>query len=182
MMSALTEKKKEVVGKWVDLVLNTYESPEFFKTQKDRIANPVGSNIAEGLREIFELLLAGADSEGFSEPLDRVIRIRAVQDFSPSQAVSFMFVLKDVVRWELAKNGGILPAELAEFESAIDRVALQAFDIYMACRERLFQIRIRELQNGTHILTDGTKCASAWLKNKLNKSADNNQLKQSNLK
>jgi len=82
----------------------------------------------------------------------------------------------------LAKNGGILPAELADFEAAIDRAALQAFDIYMACRERLFQIRIRELQDGTHVLTDGTRCASAWLKNKLSVSADNNQIKQSNLK
>jgi hypothetical protein len=105
-----------------------------------------------------------------------------VQDFLPSQAVFFMFMLKDVVREELATNGGVLPAETAEFEAAIDRAALQAFDIYMACRERLFQIRIRELQNGTHILTDGTQCASAWLKNKLSESADNNQLKQSNLK
>lgn len=174
MINALTEKKKEVVKKWVDRVLSTYESADFFKSQKDRIANPVGSNIAEGLREIYELLLAGADSEGLNEPLDRVIRIRAVQDFLPSQAVFFMFMLKDVVREELATNGGVLPAETAEFEAVIDRAALQAFDIYMACRERLFQIRIRELQDGTHILTDGTKCASAWLKNKLSVSADNN--------
>ena len=110
MMSALTEKKKEVIKKWVDRVLSTYASPDFFKTQKDRIANPVGSNIAEGLRDIYELLLAGAESEGFNEPLDRVVRIRAVQDFSPSQAVSFMFMLKDVVRAELTKGGGVLPA------------------------------------------------------------------------
>ena len=175
MKNILADKKREIVGKWVDLILGTYESAQFFKTQKDRIANPVGANVAEGLQRIFDLLLDGADAARLSEPLDQVIRMRAVQDFSPSQAVSFMFVLKDVIREELAKGDVPLPAELALFESAIDRAVLQAFDIYMACRERLFQIRVRELQQGTHVLTDGTKCASGWLKNKLSESTDNNQ-------
>jgi hypothetical protein len=175
MKNTLADRKREIVGKWVDLILGTYESAEFFKTQKDQIANPVGANVAEGLRKIFDLLLEEADSASLSQPLDQVIRIRAVQDFSPSQAVSFLFVLKDVIRKELAKVDIPLPAELATFEARIDQAVLQAFDIYMACRERLFQIRIRELQSGTHILTDGTKCASAWLKNKLSESADNHQ-------
>jgi len=175
MKNTLADRKREIVGKWVDLILGTYESAEFFKSQKDRIANPVGANVAEGLRKIFDLLLDEAGSATLSEPLDQVIRIRAVQDFSPSQAVSFMFVLKDVIRNELAKDNIALPEELAAFEARIDQAVLQAFDIYMACRERLFQIRVRELQNGTHTLTDGTKCASAWLKNKLSESADNHQ-------
>ena len=174
MKNTLTDRKKDIVGKWVELILGTYESAEFFKTQKDRMANPVGVNVAEGLRKIFDLLLEEAEPASLSEPLDQVIRIRAVQDFSPSQAVSFMFVLKDVIRKELAKEDIAFPEELDAFEARIDQTVLQAFDIYMACRERLFQIRLRELQKGTHILTDGTKCASAWLKNKLSESADNN--------
>ena len=124
MKNTLADRKREIVGKWVDLILGTYESAEFFKTQKDRIANPVGANVAEGLRKIFDLLLDGADSATLSEPLDQVIRIRAVQDFSPSQAVSFMFVLKDVIRKELAKDDIALPEDLAAFEARIDQAVL----------------------------------------------------------
>jgi hypothetical protein len=176
----LSEKKKEIVGKWVSMVLDTYQSADFFKTRKNQFANPVGNNIARGLQEIFEILVEGGKTERLQEALDNIIRMRAVQDFAPSLALSFVFMLKDVIRQELAGKGDD-PAisDLLEFEAAIDRAALIAFDIYMACRERLFQIRIRELQNGTSVLTDGTQCASAWLKRKLSESADNNKINSS---
>ena len=38
----LAEKKKVVVHKWIDQVLESYGSPDFFKKQKDRFANPIG--------------------------------------------------------------------------------------------------------------------------------------------
>jgi hypothetical protein len=160
LQEALADREKEIVGKWVDLVLSSYQSAAFFKTKKDQFANPVGANIKEGLRDIYQLLLAGAEPAALSTALDRIIRIRAVQEFTPSQAISFVFALKEIVRAELTKTNETLPPELGAFEAAVDRSALMAFDIYMACRERLFQIRIKELQNGTHILTDGTQCAS----------------------
>ena len=34
--------------------------------------------------------------------------------------------------------------ELLEFESRIDEMALLAFDVYMQCREKIYQIRTRE--------------------------------------
>jgi hypothetical protein len=176
LQETLAGREKEIVGKWVDLVLSSYQSAAFFKTKKDQFANPVGANIKEGLRDIYQLLLAEAKPAELSTALDRIIRIRAVQDFTPSQAISFVFALKEIVRAELTKTDEALPPELGVFEAAVDRSALMAFDIYMACRERLFQIRIKELQNGTHILTDGTQCASAWLKRKLRKSAGNKQI------
>jgi hypothetical protein len=38
------------------------------------------------------------------------------------------------------------------------------FDMYLACRERLYQARINEMQSGRHILTDGSQCPSALLR------------------
>jgi hypothetical protein len=177
--NTLKDRKSVIVDNWVKLVLGTYESPDFFRSQKDRFANPVGANISEALKEIFDLLLEEAEAANLAEALDKIVRIRAVQDFAPSLATSFMFLLKDVVRAELAKDANQTFEGLMEFESTIDRSALMAFDIYMECRERLFQIRIKELQNGTHTLTDGTQCASAWLKRKLSRSADNSQTNSS---
>ena len=53
--------------------------------------------------------------------------------------------------------------ELYDFEFAVDLAVLAAFDIYMQCREQLYQTRIQEIKSGTHILTD-SKCPSALLK------------------
>ena len=46
----------------------------------------------------FDLLLANADQQAFLEPLDIVVRIRAVQEFTPSQALAPFLELKWVVK------------------------------------------------------------------------------------
>ncbi|NIR14663.1 MAG: hypothetical protein GWN86_12250, partial [Desulfobacterales bacterium] len=62
--------------------------------------------ISKALENIYKELLKGVDREGVSPFLDRIIRIRAVQDFSPSQAIAFVFLLKRVIREVLDKEVG----------------------------------------------------------------------------
>lgn len=171
----LAPKKKAIVAKWIDRVLESYGSPEFFKKQKDRFANPIGVTISEGLHELYGVLLEKRALEEAARPLENIIKIRAVQDLAPSQAVSFVYLLKDIVRSELAgdKEGAGLGAELSALDGRIDKAALMAFDFYMACRERLHQIRVKEVLSGRSALTDGTQCFSAMLKRKQTEAADN---------
>jgi hypothetical protein len=156
MLSDILVKEKEtVINRWLELTLNTYpdETKKFLGSKKDRFSNPVGSNIREGLNEIYNLLVTNADPENpeFSYFMDKIVRIRAVQEFTPSNALAFIFFLKHAVREVLAKNitdRGMFE-ELLTFESRIDRLALLAFNIYMQCRETLFDIRAFELKNRT---------------------------------
>jgi len=173
----LAPKKKAIIQQWIDQVLNSYGSPAFFKKQKDRFANPIGATISEGLQDLYAILLEGRELGEAAIPLENIIKIRAVQDFTPSQSVSFVYLLKNIVKAELAKekNRDEIEAGLSALEARIDRVALMAFDFYMDCRERLHQIRVNEVLSGRSALTDGTKCASAMLKNQT-ESADNNQI------
>jgi hypothetical protein len=173
----LVEKKKAIVQKWIDQVLDSYGSPEFFKKQKDRFANPIGSTVSDGLTELYSVLVENRDIGEASKPLEDIIKIRAVQDFTPSNAVSFVYLLKNIVREELSseKNREELFDSLSALEARVDKAALMAFDFYMDCRERLHQIRVNEVLSGRSALTDGTKCVSAMLKNNETESADNNQ-------
>jgi hypothetical protein len=78
--------------------------------------------------------------------LDQIIRIRAIQNFSPSQAVAFVFFLKTVIREALEediKQSGI-KEELLVIETRIDQLALLAFDQYMVCREKLYDLKANE--------------------------------------
>jgi hypothetical protein len=174
----LAPKKKAITQKWINQVLDSYGSPDFFKTQKDRFANPMGSTISEGLQDLYTILLEKRELEEAAKPLENIIKIRAVQDFTPSQSVSFLYQLKSIVREELAgeKNREELWASLSALEARIDMVALMAFDFYMDCRERLHQIRVNEVLSGRSALTDGTKCASAMLKRNQTELTDNNQI------
>jgi hypothetical protein len=173
----LAEKKKAIIQVWIDQVLDSYGSPEFFKKQKDRFANPIGATISEGLQDLYAILLEGRELEEAAKPLENIIKLRAVQDFTPSQAVSFIYLLKSIVREVLAKEKdrvGIL-SSMAKLDARIDTVALMAFDYYMDCRERLHTIRVNEVLSGRSALTDGMKCASAMLKRSQTVLEDNNQ-------
>ncbi|KPK26304.1 MAG: hypothetical protein AMJ61_09475 [Desulfobacterales bacterium SG8_35_2] len=174
----LAPKKKAITQKWIAQVLDSYGSPEFFKRQKDRFANPIGATVSEGLQDLYGILLAERDLRDAAGPLENIIKIRAVQDFTPSQAVSFVYLLKSIVREELAreKNREDIQAGLSALEARIDKVALMAFDFYMDCRERLHKIRVNEVLSGRSALTDGTKCVSAMLKRQQTESEENNQI------
>jgi hypothetical protein len=174
----LAPKKKALTQKWITQVLDSYGSPEFFKRQKDRFANPIGATISEGLQDLYGILLEERDLREAAVPLENIIKIRAVQDFTPSQAVSFVYLLKSIVREELAreKKREEMQASLSALEARIDKVALMAFDFYMDCRERLHKIRVNEVLSGRSTLTDGTKCVSAMLKRQQTESEENNQI------
>lgn len=165
---ALKRNEEKILALWTERTLDTYESSSFFKKSQDSFANPVGMNIREGLAELFRLLVAGAGAEQFAKPLDQIIRIRAVQNFTPSQAVAPILDVKSVVRQIFSADNecrALLP-ELIPFDAEADRAVLQAFDLYMECRERLHKARIRELKSGSYILTDSA-CASTLIRENL---------------
>ena len=157
----LSQETALIVKEWFKLVIKTYPSDasRFLKQEENRFDNPIGYTISRELKNIFEELLNGVDSDSPSPFLDRILRIRAVQDFSPSQAVGFIFDLKKVIRTEMGsriRNGGGYD-ELLKFESRIDRLAMLAFDVYTKCREEIFEIRVNEIKNRASRLLERAK-------------------------
>ncbi len=149
----LSQKKAAITKKWFALVIETYPSDtaKFLKSQKNPFANPVGRTIYQGLETLFAELLKGIDYETITSSLDPIVRIRAVQNFSPSQATGFIFFLKNVIRESLRKE--ILEEqifnELLLFESKIDELSLIAFNLYMQCREKIYELKANEMKNRT---------------------------------
>ncbi len=170
LIEALQNKKDKVLSLWIERTLDSYISSGFFKQSKDKFANPVGANIKEGLTQIFDNLVTSADPQEYVEPLDQVIRIRAVQDFSPAQAVAPILELKWVVKQVFSSDKEyrdlLASTELDSFDCDVDRAALAAFDLYVECRDRLHKARIRELKSGSYILTDSA-CTSAVVRQNL---------------
>lgn len=159
--------REKIVNKWVEYTLSTYVSSGFFVKEHDKFANPVGGNIRQALGTLFLLFSKGADSKEFTPPLEQIMSIRSVQEFTPSQAVAPINAVKHITRevFLADKERKHLAAELYDFDFAVDLAMLAAFDIYMQYRERLYQVRINEIKSGSHILTD-SKCPSNLLTEK----------------
>jgi hypothetical protein len=149
----LAQRKTAIVKKWFAATIETYPSDtaKFLKGQKDPFANPVGRTIYQGLEALFDELLKEMDHEAMRSLLDPIIRIRAVQNFSPSQATSFIFFLKNVIRDNIEKEEARtqLFSELLLFESKIDALSLIAFNLYMQCREKIYELKANEMKDRT---------------------------------
>ena len=149
----LTRNKERVVEKWRQGIIETYpaDGREFLQQQDDRFANPIGYVVHEETDRLFDLLVNDMDSEATRASLDKLIRIRAVQDFLPSEAVSFILLLKPIIRELLAEEikTHALYDELQTTEDAIDGMQLMALDSYTMCRDRISEIKVNDARRST---------------------------------
>lgn len=114
----------------------------FLISEKDRFANPVGFIIRAGIETLFDEVAHGANHDRITAALDSIIRVRAVQDFTPSQAIAFVFLLKKAVRVELTlDDASEMFEELLQFDTRIDDIASLASDIYVKCRDDINRIK-----------------------------------------
>ncbi|OQX65104.1 MAG: hypothetical protein B5M55_04740 [Desulfococcus sp. 4484_242] len=142
----LSNKRSHIIKRWQDAIIASYpkDSQGFLKRTKSQFANPVGWIIAKEIETLYDEVIRGEDAEKIAACLETIIRIRAVQDFSPSQAVAFVLELKDIVREAL----GIGPSpEMDALDRHLDKVLLIAFDVYSKCRQKIYDIRVREVKN-----------------------------------
>jgi hypothetical protein len=149
LKSLMQERKDAILQRWLEATMATYakDMSLFLDKQKDPFANPVGHSLRDGTRGVIECLLEGMETEKICGHLNEMIKVRAIQDFSPSQAVSFVFLLKRVIREEIRESADRqLAGELAEMDAQIDQVALFAFDIYVKCREKVYELRVNEVK------------------------------------
>jgi len=142
---------KAILEQWFARTLETYgaEAVPFLKDERDPFRNPVGNRLRESMAVLVEELLAdgGAESPAhvlFSDvvrvqsALAEIVRIRAVQDLTATQAVGFIFLLRPILDSALPSGNAAL------LNRRIDQFALLAFDEYVRCRERLAEIRASE--------------------------------------
>jgi len=147
----LAEKKRVITDEWLDLVLRTYpeNSSRLLRIESDPFRNPVGQTLKEGLSVLVDEILGGMTLARITPALNGIVRMRAVQDFTAGQAVAFIFLLRDVVRMHLGEHKALL--ELAE--RRIDHLAVEASDLFMACREKMYEIKAEALKRSMYVQT-----------------------------
>lgn len=145
------QHRDRIVKDWLGAAIATYpeDTAKFLKRQKDQFANPVGATLSRELDNIFDELLSESSTQQLPQSVDAVVRVRAVQDFSPSQALQVFTVLKDVLRRQLdgpvRENGW--QAEYRDLEDRVDQLNMLAFDIYVKCKEQVWELKARQAQD-----------------------------------
>ncbi len=156
--SLLSENKSKIFEEWLDLAVRAYppETASFIKSKSNRFANPVGYNFSAAMEGVLDYMAGRKTAQEVLDALEGLVKIKAVQNFSASQAVRFIFLLKEVVR----NHAGGPSEELLEFESRVDEMAMVCFDFYMRSREKLYDMKASELRNMHYRLLEKANLAS----------------------
>lgn len=145
--------KDEVLRLWTEAVFATYpfETTGFLRTKEDPFGNPVGAMTKQAAGALYDAATGEhiLDMDSLKSDLERFVKLRAVQQFAPSQGLGVFCLMKPILRQrvlpQLAAQGGL--EDYLEAESRLDSLTLLAFDIYTAARETLAESRIKEIRN-----------------------------------
>jgi RsbT co-antagonist protein rsbRD N-terminal domain len=150
LLSLFSAKIPSIQEKWLDILLRSFspDTVQFLKTQKDPFSNPVSHQFSRGLADLLAVLAEEKSVEEARAALDEIIRVLALQNIAPSQALAFVFHLKQVIRDELVAElqEPSLAPEMADLDSRIDGLALLGFDAYVQRRDKLSDMKVNEVK------------------------------------
>jgi hypothetical protein len=146
LLDFLTQSRETIVAQWTEQTLQGHEEHRFLLEERDRFRNPIGYAVRENLPRVFDALLAGGTNGELESALEEIVRVWAVQGQSPSRAMSFVFLIREIARRELKHQMKMDPPgqAMAPLEARIDRMGLLAFDLFAQCRKRILDIKAKE--------------------------------------
>jgi hypothetical protein len=148
LIESLSRNKDILVNQWLEATLQPYaeNTRRFLLLEKDPFRNPVGHSLRVGLPLLLEAILDGGELRETAPALDTILRIRAIQDFSATEAVSFIFSLKEVFRHALNPGGerDAIGHFLMAMDTRIEDMARLAHQMFAQCREQMGTIQSNE--------------------------------------
>jgi len=150
--AVLRERRDAVLERWIELIRaeDGRAGASLPARGSDPFHDPVGDALRRGTASILETLLGEGGPAGAREGIDRIVRVRSVQALTAPRALSFVFLLRRALR-DVAGGAGDA-AEWEPLDARLDALALEAFEIYVDCRERVFEIRAREAARANAVL------------------------------
>lgn len=147
----------ELVEKWIEQLADSdpQQSAVLRAPQPNPFRNPVGYAVRKSLSQLWGELLGEMRPEVIDQALDTILRIRAVQDLSPNEAVGFVDHLRPLLRQ------CPIPVDPTSLEARIDQLALAASEKYMQCREQIAAVRLHETERLTRIHRTAARKARA---------------------
>lgn len=145
----LSARRDTAIQKWSDAVFATYpfETTGFIRTRRDQFANPVGHATRAAGEAIYDAITGqDVDMDKVQAAVADLIRIRAVQDLKPEQAIGVLYLYKSVLR-ELFLADMLAAGDIRSFldmEDRLDSLCLVAFNAYLADREKVYAERVAQ--------------------------------------
>ncbi|MFH1049528.1 MAG: RsbRD N-terminal domain-containing protein [bacterium] len=158
IINYLQENRNALIAKWQQAIIDTYPegAGKFLSVNKNQFGNPIGFTLNQELPKIYDELTGKMDNAILNLSIESIIKLRAVQDFSPSEAVGFINLLKNIVVDEtqamMTKKSFI--DSYFTFEKNIEIANGIAFEKYLEMKLKLSEIKINEVRKRNQRMVD----------------------------
>ncbi|MCP4295716.1 MAG: hypothetical protein GY786_08935 [Proteobacteria bacterium] len=155
-LQKIQQEKPEILRDWYETVINSFpqKSRRIITLNEDRFANPMGYTLYEGMQQILETIVSRSSIVDLDEVLGKIIRVKAIQDKQPNDGLEFLFDLKNIIRQygNAFSENFTENRALFEIEDLIDSIILKAHLIFVESREKISELKVREVEKKTHML------------------------------
>ncbi|WP_202320237.1 hypothetical protein [Archaeoglobus neptunius] len=136
--------KEKTLKNWIESVLSGYSVKPVFEVVE--YIEDAGGGILDGFLMAYE---GKSVDEKVEEAIDNLMRFLATdRNLSPSESIRLVFRLRDMI----ADGLRLSVSEKFEFNRRTEDLILKAFDAYMACREKIFELRLKEKENDIEMM------------------------------
>ncbi len=125
----------KIVEKWVEKLLANYPIKPVIEVRQ--YIEEAAEKIVRNVLDIF----AGKGFEIDEEAIDNLMRFLATdRSLSPGDSIKLVMDLKHIIAEKMKLDVN----EKLKLYEILDDVACKAFDHYMACREKIFELKLKE--------------------------------------
>ncbi len=131
----MDEKKRgKIVKKWTDRVFANYPVKPVVEVV-EYIENAAG-RILDGMVAAYH-----GDKIEVDDAIDDLMRFLATdRNLKPGDSMALLFELRNMVAEEMRLKG----VDRLEFDRKVEEIILKGFNYYIACREKIFELRLKE--------------------------------------
>ena len=152
----IIQKRQRVLSLWQAASQPQGQGLLFKATSKTRFTTPAELLFKDETTALLDWLISEDEPIKARPTLMELCKFKAVSGLNPSEALSFILDLKEIIRLVLGETGPATNGtdklistqtnELIELDKRIDQLMLLAFDEYMDCRERIMEIKVDEVK------------------------------------
>jgi hypothetical protein len=135
-----------MLEKWIARLAEVHprHAAALLSNERDAFRNPVGDSLRRSLSQLLRELLGEMDTAALHSALDAIVRIEVVQGCDADQAVTFISLLRPILRESAPQE------ELSMFSARVDCLLAAATEKYSLCCEQLKQLRANEVRRMSH--------------------------------
>jgi len=157
----IANNKENILKKWLD---STFSSDNHRFSKRISYENPMTRAISDNYTKLLNELIDALTSNSSKFSTFEIMRIKALNSNNINDALSFFYDLKNIIEKELECCTDISIEKIFFLHRAIDNMILDAANNYSQSREKIYQIKIAEINSGQFAgLAPDTACPSKIL-------------------